>query len=411
MRLLTFLLLSVVVFSCSDECETTISYYANVPIYGNIDSVRNAVEIQDPREIDTPERLYFKDNFIFIVESGHGIHVIDNANQASPVTVKFIQIPGNHDVAIQGNSLYADSYIDLLVFDVSNIDNITLTTRVENVFEYYGDFFMASSLNAEEIVTGWEEQFIEESQIEDCGNGGWNWGGQDDVVTLEASRGGVSGSGAGTGGSMARFTINNGHLYTVDYWSIRHFDLTDPTKPAPSDPLGIGWDIETVFPYEDNLFIGSRTGMHIYGLEDPSNPQFMSIFEHANACDPVVVENDIAYVTLRDGNECETFTNQLDILDVSDVTNPQLIMSYNMQNPHGLGIKDGCLYICEGEYGLKYYDAADPRDIELKKHYEDLHALDVIPLDNRLLMIGNDGFYQYEGYCTDQINFLSVIDF
>ncbi len=411
-RLLTLLLVAPLIYSCTDQCEQTISYYATVPVYGTTDSVRNAVEIQEPRTIDTPERLYFKDNFIFIVESGQGIHVIDNNDQSNPTTLKFIQIPGNHDVAIQGNNLYADSYIDLLVFDVSDINNITLTNRVENVFEYYGIYYMASSLENDMIVVDFNEELIEETSLENCENG-WGWGTQDDVFALENTQfdRGVSGSGSGTGGSMARFTINNGHLYTVDYSAIRHFDLSDPTAPSPSAPVYIGWDIETVFPYDNNLFIGSRTGMHIYGLENPSNPEFKSIFEHANACDPVVVENDIAYVTLRNGTECETFTNQLDVLDVSDITNPRLIRSYSMQNPHGLGIKNNCLYICEGEFGLKYFDATDPGNIVEEKHYDDLHALDVIPLDNQLLMIGNDGFYQFEGYCTEQLHFLSVIQF
>lgn len=403
-------------FSCSDDCDTTLSYYADIPIYSLKDSVLEAIEVQESRPIETPEKLYFKDNFIFIVESGKGIHVIDNSNAANPIQIKFIQIPGNHDVAIKDNYLYADNYIDLLVFDVSDIQNINLHNRIDNVFDFYGGYYMHSSLDDLMILTGFREELIEETITGDCdGNGGFLWWGNssDDVAftTAELSSGGVSSGGSGTGGSMARFTINNNSLYTVDNQSIRYFDLADPSKPVPNSPIQVGWGIETIFPYNDNLFIGSQTGMFIYDVSKPDDPTYLSVFEHANACDPVVVEGDIAYVTLRNGTECQTFTNQLDVIDVSDLQSPRLIKSYPMDNPHGLGIKDNCLYICEGEGGLKYFDATDPQNITLLKHYKDLHALDVIPLPNQLLMIGNDGFHQYEGYCTDEIYYLSTIAF
>lgn len=375
----------------------------------------NAVEVKESRTIETPERLYFKDDFIFIVESGKGIHVIDNTNAASPVGIKFIQIPGNHDVAIQDNFLYADNYVDLLVFDVSDIQNITLHERIKSVFDYYGGFFMASSPDNSLIITDFKEELVEEVVLEDCSgdNGGFLWWGgrAEDVAFTTAQKDGVGSQGSGTGGSMARFTINNGSLYTVDHSSIRHFDLSDPSRPIPNEPVQIGWDIETIFPYNDNLFIGSQSGMYIYDVSAPENPTFLSVFQHANACDPVVVEGDIAYVTLRGGTECQTFTNQLDVIDVSNLLNPKLIKTYPMENPHGLGIKDNCLYICEGDGGLKYLDATDPQNITLLKHYKNIHALDVIPLQNRLLLIGNDGFHQYEGYCTDEISYLSTITF
>ena len=35
------------------------------------------------------------------------------------------------------------------------------------------------------------------------------------------------------------------------------------------------------------------------------------------SCDPVVVQGDYAFVTLRGGTECQGFSNQLDIIDIS----------------------------------------------------------------------------------------------
>jgi hypothetical protein len=410
MRNLLIFITIIAFTKCSQTCIETTSYYVTTPIYGLLDSIKNAVEVQGPREITTPEKIYFKDDFIFLVESGMGIHVINNANPSSPVTERFIQVPGNHDVAIQDQFLYADSYTDLLVFDVSNVDNIGLENRVESVFEYYGDFYFASALDQGLIVVDMKEELITDEFEFDCSPNRFGNRGDESAPILAAfNDSGVKSGGSGTGGSMARFTITNNQLYTVDHYSIRHFNIENPSAPIPEEPVYIGWDIETIFPYEENLFIGSRSGMHIYNISNPAEPTFVSIFEHATACDPVVVQGDIAYVTLRNGQDCQTFTNQLDIVDVSDVTNPVLMKSYPMQNPHGLGIQDNCLYICEGDFGLKYYDAADPLNIQLKTHYQGIHALDVIPLQDRLLLIGNDGFHQYEGICKEEIIYLSTL--
>ena len=397
---------------CSQDCTETTTYYATTPVYGLVDSIRNAVEVQDPREIETPEKLYFKDDYIFLVESGRGIHVINNSNPSKPLTERFIQVPGNHDVAIQDQFLYADSYTDLLVFDVSDVNKIKLENRIPSVFEYYGDFYFESNIDPSFIVIGLKEEFITEEIDFDCSqNNNGLWGRRNDGMAefALANDAGVSSGGSGTGGSMARFTVTNEQLYTVDHYSIRHFDIANPATPIPQEPVYIGWDIETVFPYGQNLFIGSRSGMHIYDISTPNEPTFAGIFQHATACDPVVVQGDNAYVTLRDGQDCQTFTNQLDIVDVSDVANPRLMKTYPMQNPHGLGIQNDCLYICEGDFGLKHFDVSDPLNIVLKNHFPEIHALDVIPLQERLLLIGNDGLHQYEGICKEDILYLSTL--
>jgi hypothetical protein len=48
---------------------------------------------------------------------------------------------------------------------------------------------------------------------------------------------------------------------------------------------------------------------------------------------------------------------------------------------------------------------------QLIKHHKGVHSFDVIPLDNILLMVGEDGFYQYEYDCNSQLDLLSSIPF
>ena len=50
--------------------------------------------------------------------------------------------------------------------------------------------------------------------------------------------------------------------------------------------------------------MGTPTGMLIYSLEDPLVPKYRSSVSHVFGCDPVVVEDDLAYVTVHSGNTC-----------------------------------------------------------------------------------------------------------
>lgn len=127
------------------------------------------------------------------------------------------------------------------------------------------------------------------------------------------------------------------------------------------------------------------------------------MFQHARVCDPVVVNDNTAYVTLRSGNTCAGFTNQLDVVDITNLTSPRLLKSYPMRNPHSLGVDFPNLFICEGAYGLKSFNVADPMQVDknLQQYMEDLQAYDVIPMGGvnghkTLLLIGRDGFYQFD---------------
>src|SRR5690349_21737790 len=79
--------------------------------------------------------------------------------------------------------------------------------------------------------------------------------------------------GAGQGGSLARFTIAGNYLYTVDKESLKVFDISNASQPVYKRTVPVGFEIETIFPFSDKLFIGSTSVVHIFSIADPSNPQ------------------------------------------------------------------------------------------------------------------------------------------
>lgn len=417
-----FILLGLLFFSCEDECEITHTYTFYEAQYQTLESVRAAVTSESPREMSSPGKIYYIGGYMYINETGQGIHVIDNRNPSNPTKVSFINIPGNYDLAAKGNVLYADSYVDLLTFDISNPAQPQFLKRQESVFGSYSSSFFTADPSQGVLTT-----FVEKEQVDfsnDCSFSGADVISRNNGFFLnddasfdspqafasEASINVRSGGKTGVGGSTARFTVASNHLYTVDNALLRYFDLSDATSPEILGEINFDWGIETIFPYGDYLYLGSTTGMHIIDNTIPNTPEYLSTFAHVVSCDPVVVEGDLAYVTLRSGTNCRRGVDQLDIIDVSDKKSPKLIATYQMQNPHGLGIDDGTLFVCEQEFGMKVYNASDPMDIKLIKEYNDVRAVDVIPLGNTLMTLAQDGIYQYDYSDVNQIELLSVIN-
>jgi len=208
---------------------------------------------------------------------------------------------------------------------------------------------------------------------------------------------------------LARFKIVNDYLYAVDRHTINVFEISDLENPRDLEDVYAGFDIETIFNKGNNLFLGSMRGMYIYDITSPATPTFISEFQHGTACDPVVVDGDYAYVTLRGGNNCGATESGLFIVDISDLTTPVLATSYAMDEPYGLGIKDNKLFICDGKSGLKIYDKTDIENLVLLNHYENNITFDVIPMNETLIMIGDDILYQYR-YLDNDIELISSMN-
>lgn len=149
--------------------------------------------------------------------------------------------------------------------------------------------------------------------------------------------------------------------------------------------------------------------MYIYDITNPEKPEFVSEFRHGTACDPVVVDGNYAYVTLKGGNFCGSTESGLYVIDISNLKNPELKVIYPMSGPNGLGIKGDTLFICDGDAGLKVYDKSNAPNITLVNTFENIIAYDVIPLSSSLLMIGDKTLYQYE-YLGNDIRLLSTFE-
>lgn len=224
--------------------------------------------------------------------------------------------------------------------------------------------------------------------------------------------GGVQiGSGTGTGGSLARFTVINDYLYAVDGQNLKVFNLDDKTNPVYISDHRINALVETVFPYNDSiLFIGTNSGMLIYDVTNAPAITLLSTYRHIVACDPVVANANHAFITLRsdvNNNFCNRGVNQLDIINISDLSAPFVVNELPLIKPYGLGLYGDTLLVCDN--GVKVFDVSNPASPQFISANEDLvNARDLIPLGDLIIVMATDGIFQYR-FSKGKLNLLSQI--
>jgi len=384
--------LAIFFSSCRTTCERTRTYIQKTPVYASLTDIRNSFVVGEAKVLKEPGKIHVNGDYLFIVDWGTGFHIVDNRDIGNPVFLKFVQLMGCTDVVSRSGILYANQGPDIVSLNITDINNISLVNRDKDAMNMHlvkQDSFVIRYLKKEIVEV-----------IEDADCGGNRWGGLNGSRSFDArveSSGGGGGSSSSSTGSMARFAIIDGYLYVVDNSNLRIYGLSNPEKPQKNSVLNIGAEVETIYGAKDHLFIGTTTGMSIYKTSFGS-AEFVSAFSHARGCDPVVVEGDLAYVTLRGNGNCGEANDELSILDISNLSSPKVKHVYPMHQPYGLGIRNNLLAICDGNAGLRLFDASKISDL-LNNEYANetgMKAFDVILQDGRAILSAEEGIFQYD---------------
>jgi len=120
-KLIAFLTLSLLFISCLKPRLSipTGKVWGYKPVYST-DSSLLFVRAVGPQPVKYPAKIYAKGNLVFQNDLGFGIHVVDNKDPSSPVRIGFLQLKGNSEMSIKGNYLYANSFTDLVIIDISD---------------------------------------------------------------------------------------------------------------------------------------------------------------------------------------------------------------------------------------------------------------------------------------------------
>ena len=226
----------------------------------------------------------------------------------------------------------------------------------------------------------------------------------------QGADGTVSGRDTGIGGSTARMAIVGDFLYAISGRDLQLFDISEPQTPNPWVKVDVSREIQTLFPHQDFLLIGAADGVYIFDNSDQASPVQVGEFIHATAQDPVVAKDGYAYVTLKsDFTRPNGFIDdQLNVLDISDVTNPVLVREQPMQAPEGLVIAGNKLFVCDGIAGLKQFDISNPEEPIIQDSLPMLDCNDLIAQNNILYVITDTSIQQYD-YSVTPLAFISTL--
>ena len=214
--------------------------------------------------------------------------------------------------------------------------------------------------------------------------------------------GGASQSGSGSGptsvsqsGSTAAMATYKNAIYTLINGLIIVSDIEsedNSNRYSFGDPFA-----ETLYVYRDYLYVAGLLDVSIYDISEPLIPRRVSNYDHARACDPVIVSDDIGYITLRSRPECtQDEINRLEIVDFSDPKNPVQLTNFVMDFPHGLAKSPDHLAVCQEEFGLTFLNVDDIDAIEVTLQDETYNCFDLFYRDDTFFVTATDGIYQLE---------------
>ncbi len=404
--------------------KVTKTYQIRTPVYESLSKYREGIKSQPPVDFSVTGKITVAAKYIYLSEPYKGIHVIDNSNPSHPVNVSFINIPGNEDMAVRGNTLYADAYGDLVTFDISDPLHVVAKNFATNAFpdhSIYNIYYTGAGYNpgtmpspdSINVIVGWNTK--DTTVAYDPGNIGYPvlYAGCAycaSVASNMSASADVKGNPLGTNGSMARFSIINNFLYTVGNNNLSAFDISEPFSPAYASSVLVDWHVETIYPLKDKLFVGTNNGMYMYDvLNSPDKPSLIGSFTHVRACDPVIADGDYAYVTLNDSSACLGSNNQLQIVDIKDLGNAYLVRTYLLTHPMGLSKDGDNLFVCDSRDGLKIFNASDVNNLQLIKQLKDAVVYDVVAENGLAIVVAADGLYQYDYSDPGNIHLISKL--
>lgn len=368
-----------------------------------------------------PSRFHIKDSYLFVADKGLGIHIYDFSMESFN-KVAFIALAGCNTLTVYGNYLFANAYNTLMVFDISTPEVPVYLDKKEAVFYVWPDTIYAYydgsvELYSEELGTyltydenpfqSYEyfeskcstpevENYYDTGWFNDicCNNGdyfscGFGCAGSDEGAPDMLYSNDLDGNAAG---SMASMALIQNHLYviTLDH-NLSILNAADPHNIILANSITYG-TLETIFPYENYAFFGGMDGMFIYDVQDPVSPEYVAEFEHAKVCDPVVVQGDYAYVTLRAQSfgRCSGTENSLNLIDISDIYHPELVTTYPLTAPYGLAVRDENIFICDNLDTLRVlYQTGTDDVIEITQ--KSMPAYDIILYYDYIFTTGPDG--------------------
>ncbi len=403
-----FFVFALSLVGCKDK--RYVHYFGNKPIYLSYDELRSSVKLENAHAITEKGTFFLHNSTLYIIEPKQGIHIIDNSNPANPIQTGFLRVYGATNLSMKGDIMYVNSFVDLVILDCSNPAHPAEVNRLKNQFPYTYDYpsngYRTARIDENlGVVIGFEFADIKEENDYHNSN----------LLSSYADAAGptTSGGSSNTSGSINTFSTNAHHLYLLSSNEIVSFNISDPTAPIQQSKVGLTRWGETILATDSHLFIGTTSGMQIYSAPTNGTPSYVSEITHVVACDPVAVDGNFAYYTIRSGSNCGQTANALGVVDISSIATPVLLGEFELSNPFGLAAQNNKVWVCDNSSGVKCFDASIPSTTgnNLLSTFGGTTAYDIIMNGSTAIVMGENSLIQIDYTTSTNPSIISTIQF
>jgi hypothetical protein len=404
--------------SCSKNKGTiTLTYNKATAIYGDIEAIRATPLSSSPRAIEKAGKIFIDEDVLLIGEKLKGIHVFDNTNAFSPVNIGFINLPFAEEFYVLNRTIYAVSHYDFVKIDISSLSNPTLIHRLEFAFGEPIKNNKNETLLGFNFIQTTESFELDSKEAQELEKTNYLYYDYTNQLIPQAN---VPSSFAGNGteikGTLNKIAVHQDYVYVIGNDRVYTFQ-DSPTNLTATTTVTVGSNLETIYPQDNNLFIGTRFSMIVMSISNPTMPSYISEYNHPTSCDPVLPYGNVAYLTLRTGDfsGCSGDVNSVSVLNISNVSNPIKIDEFPLTSPYGMTLINNKLFVGEGENGITIFDAANPSSLVQLTHNSSIKAYDIIKhptLIDVVLTTGSNGLTQYKiDYNNLNFQLLSTINY
>lgn len=380
--------------------EITMTYNKATAVYADLDEIRQTPLVSSPTSINDPGKIFIGDKFILIGEKEEGIHVYDNTDPNNPVAASFIQLPMTREFYVDGDYVYAEGHYDFMKISMVDLYNPVLVDRVEYAFGQPHQNDQGEEIvgfNYQTVTETFELGSPEAEALQQSTYLYYDY--QDNLLPVSSVPSSFVGAGSTVKGTMNKITTMNQYAYVVGNAEIFVFSDNMDEMQMVNRVNTHSSDIETIYPYGDYLYLGTQSSMELLNTDNPEYPSHVSSYWHQTACDPVLPTGDVAYLTLRsaDNSGCAGDDNTLEVIDMTNETDPTPLNSVVMDSPYGLGVDGNYLWVGQGTNGLTLLDNSDKTNPTVITTFSNV-AYDVIPdpyHTNAIYVTGDNGMELY----------------
>ena len=174
--------------------------------------------------------------------------------------------------------------------------------------------------------------------------------------------------------------VEDDTAYITNNQGVDILDISDISNPRKTSTIRINDGAFGIYVEDDVAYIAGETGLTITNVSEPEHPKIIGSFYDGGVNRNVRVLGSYAYVT--------DYEDGLEILDISDLSNPEKIGCFSLTDARSVEIIDEIAYVTIPSAGLQVLNISDPADLKIIKSVQGTGSAESICVHDDRIYLG-----------------------